>query len=54
MFSFVACLQGMGESNAAVNSRPRVSRETMLAAAAAYQGSSALHLVCSVLSEGLN
>lgn len=28
----------MGESNAAVNSRPRVSRETMLAAAAAYQG----------------
>lgn len=37
--AFLLCpSQGMGESNATVNSRPRVSRETMLAAAAAYQG----------------
>eukprot|EP00752_Nemacystus_decipiens_P005287 g4795.t1 len=36
-FVLMEHLQGMGESNAAVNSRPRVSRETMLAAAAAYQ-----------------
>ncbi|CAM9459635.1 unnamed protein product [Hapterophycus canaliculatus] len=37
-FVLMEHLQGMGESNAAVNARPRVSRETMLAAAAAYQG----------------
>ncbi|CAM9498829.1 unnamed protein product [Scytosiphon promiscuus] len=36
-FVLMEHLQGMGESNAAVNARPRVSRETMLAAAAAYQ-----------------
>ncbi|CAB1104389.1 unnamed protein product [Ectocarpus sp. CCAP 1310/34] len=36
-FVLMEHLQGMGESNAAMNTRPRVSRETMLAAAAAYQ-----------------
>ncbi|CAM9587522.1 unnamed protein product [Ascophyllum nodosum] len=36
-FALMEHLQGMGESNAATNRRPRVSRETLLAAAAAYQ-----------------
>lgn len=39
-FALMEDLQGMGESNAASNRRDRVSRETLLAGAAAYQ---ALH-----------
>lgn len=35
---FLRLLQGMGESNAALNRRDRVSREALLGAAAAYQG----------------
>ena len=44
VFELMWDLQGMGESNASINRKPHISRDTLLAAGAVYKGMPCLKL----------